>query len=411
MLRLDRIAIWIFIIAFALMIPSYTFLGYTDELAALLLVSLALADSLANGNWSRYTLLWICFAVMAFYAIYSVTAVDYNTPAAILGDSVIQIKSVAALAVMIGLRPRLEEKDCFILQWIALVNALTAIAISAMPAPVIRSAIVHPANCGVCVFFSTVVLFLARCRIEGVITTISKVIVVALLSGGLLCGRARYYGEYILALFMLLAFRPAMSRYFKVRYLLSYACVIGLIVAAGWSKISYYFLGGNITTFDSELLESFARPVLYATGALIMATHIPFGSGLASFASYKSSEPYSALYNEFSIDRIYGLSEEYPSFICDAYYPSLAQFGLVGVALFIALIIYMARRLVRLDKERFYPCFIVGMICLGFLLIESIANSSFVKPEGVLALSLIGIICGYASPAAKHVKKNLIIYV
>lgn len=411
MLRLDRIAIWIFIIAFALMIPSYTFLGYTDEIAACLLVSVALTDSLVNGRWSRYTLLWICFAVMAFYILYSVAAVSYNTPAAVLADSVIQIKSVAALAVMIGLRPQLEAKDCVILQWIALANALAAIAVSAMPAPVIRSVIVHPANCGVCVFFSAMVLFLARCRIEGGISAITRTIVIALLTGGLLCGRARYYGEYILALFMILAFRPAMSRYFRVRYLLTYACVLGLIVAVGWNKISYYFLGGNIGSFDPEVLESFARPVLYATGAIVLATHIPFGSGLASFASYKSSRPYSGLYQEFGIDRIYGLSEEYPSFICDAYYPSLAQFGLVGVALFVALIVYMARRMIRLDKERYYPCFLTGMLCLGFLLIESIANSSFVKPEGVLAMSLIGIICGYTPPAAKHVKNSLTIYV
>lgn len=192
MLRLDRIAIWIFIIAFALMIPSYTFLGYTDEIAACLLVSVALTDSLVNGRWSRYTLLWICFAVMAFYILYSVAAVSYNTPAAVLADSVIQIKSVAALAVMIGLRPQLEAKDCVILQWIALANALAAIAVSAMPAPVIRSVIVHPANCGVCVFFSAMVLFLARCRIEGGISAITRTIVIALLTGDLLCGRARY---------------------------------------------------------------------------------------------------------------------------------------------------------------------------------------------------------------------------
>lgn len=54
MIRTDRICIMIFLGSFILMLPSFAFLKFADELCAYGLLALALADCFANGNWNRY---------------------------------------------------------------------------------------------------------------------------------------------------------------------------------------------------------------------------------------------------------------------------------------------------------------------------------------------------------------------
>ena len=77
--------------------------------------------------------------------------------------------------------------------------------------------------------------------------------------------------------------------------------------------------------------------MLYVTGGQILLDYFPFGSGLASFASNASAVNYSTLYYDYGLDKVWGLSPSKTDFICDAYYPSLCQFGVVGVCLFIYL--------------------------------------------------------------------------
>lgn len=172
-----------------------------------------------------------------------------------------------------------------------------------------------------------------------------------------------------------------------------------LIFAVGWSKFSYYFLTGESTTYDPSVIESYARPVLYATGALILIDKLPFGSGLASFASWSSIEPYSSLYHEYRISSVYGLSPANPTFICDAFYPSLAQFGIVGVILFITFWVYVIRLLKKLirsnpvENRLYFAC---GWIIVITILIESIASTTFVQTAGMWAMMLLGIICAKA---------------
>lgn len=47
-------------------------------------------------------------------------------------------------------------------------------------------------------------------------------------------------------------------------------------------KISFYFITGNSDSFDPNVMESFARPVMYLHGFTILFDYFPFGSGLAS---------------------------------------------------------------------------------------------------------------------------------
>ena len=404
MLRTDRIAVWIIIGSFALIVPSVQFLKYLDELVAMMLLALAVADSLVNGVWRRYRLLWILLGVMTFYAVYSVTAVSYNTRLAVAGDILVESKPFVALFVVMAIRPVFTGADKELLRIIAFVNIAVCALLLMMPNSVIRAVLQHVSYGGIYIMLSSIVLIICMTDADGRLSRNKAIAIAALAAMGLLCGRSKFYGEYVLLLFFLFAYRPGMLSNLTPRHMAIIAGLIILVALVAWKKFNFYFITGNSGSFDPDTLETFARPVLYLTGAMILIDHFPFGTGLASFASFRSSDPYSGVYAEYGIDKVYGLSAAMPDFICDAFYPSLAQFGIVGVALFVWLWVYIVRlsgRLVRADATRYKYLYAAAMQCVMFVLIESTSGTAMVNSGGMMAMLILGMIAGRALDTPK----------
>ena len=397
MLRLDRICASIFIVAFALQLPGETLLTFADELIAAILGMLAVADCLFNRAWKRYTLLWAIMSVVTFYAVYSLTWVHYNSLRAIVVDWIIQLKPFVPFIVFLAVKPVFSKAQLQTLRVIAIINAAASTILLFMPGYVIRATVGHISVPGIVLLLSSVVYALS-CG-NDYRRGINPYIIVAMLCAGLMCTRSKYYGMFIIALFFFFMYSPGILRRISWRRYALLALLPLLVIIVGWSKFSYYFLTGNSNSYDPEVLESYARPVLYATGALIIADHIPFGSGLASFASWASIDPYSNIYHEYGISKVYGLSPERPWFICDAFYPSLAQFGIIGIILFAWFWIYiisLLKKLIRSNPVRYHLDFACGWSIIFFILIESIASTTFVKTEGMCAMMMLGLICAPA---------------
>lgn len=397
MLRIDRICAILFILAFALLIPSVMAVKVADELIAGLLGVLAVADCLFNNAWRRYTLLWIIMGIVTFYALYSLVFVHYNTPRAILTDWIIQLKPFVPFVVFLAVRPTLSGRDKKWLRIIAIANFIVCAVSFFLPGPILRMIMGHISYPGTVLLISAIVF--AYTSPAPIINKQDTLIIIAMLSVGILCGRSKYYGEFIIAVFFLFFYTRSALGEMSFKGKLALIFIPLLVMAVGWGKFKYYFLSGESTAYDPEVLESYARPVLYATGALIFIHNIPFGSGLASFCSWASVEPYSNLYYEYGINSVYGLSPTQPFFICDAFYPSLAQFGLVGLALFIVFWAYVAKLLKGLaqsdypDRRLMFGC---GWIIILMIMIESIASTTFVQTSGMCSMMLLGIICSKA---------------
>lgn len=419
MLQIDRLAIYILMTAFALMLPSMTAISFIDELVAMAFLGLALLDIILNhGAWRRYRPLILAVGIMAFYAVYSMTAVSYNSRSAILVDALIELKPYLSLFVLMGIRPRLTGADRTIFKAIALINILICAVILPMPKYIVDSSLGYIAYGGIYIFVSSLVFIYCSIRPDGTLSRQSLVTVIALCALGLLCGRSKFYAEFVFLIFYLLLYRPGMIRRITAKQLLLIVALCVLVTVVTWEKFSYYYLGGNISSFDPDVLASYARPVLFMTGAFILIDHFPFGSGLASFASAKSAEPYSGLYAEYGIDKVYGLSPTMPEFICDAYYPTLSQFGVAGVALFAYLWIWLIRQLgkaVRNNPARWRVKYSVAMLCILFILIESTGGTAVTTMGGIIAISLLGLIAGEASssihsstqPVNKQITHNI----
>lgn len=397
MLRVDRICLWIIIIAFALIIPSISHIGLLDEVLTALFASLAFVDCIFNNNWRKYRLFLITIAIFTFYAIYSIKFLNYNTTTAILWDMGIELKPFITFSVVLAISPSITPVDKKILKAIALFNATICTLAVMMGGGMIDLIFFHPTYLGIVCFVSAMFYLFCALDSDYRISKIARWIVVFILTVGIASTRSKYYGLYVLCIFFIFFYRPGFINYKSFKHMFALVTLGALVIIVAWSKIQYYFISGAETLFDPQMTSSFARPVLYLTGWMILWDHFPFGTGLASFASFPSAESYSMVYYEYGINNVHGLSERFNAFICDAYYPSLAQYGFVGLILFIWFWVYaynFLRTLIRIDGHRFRYPFIIGSLIIIFFLIESIAATTLSQSTGMPALCLLAITCG-----------------
>ena len=163
------------------------------------------------------------------------------------------------------------------------------------------------------------------------------------------------------------------------------------MVLASWKKMVMYFGVGK--SLDSVPEEFMARAMLYVTSFEIFKDFFPFGSGFASFASHSSGVYYSPLYAKYGIENVKGISKNNYSYIADTYYPCLAQFGIIGVFLYILFCAYIIRKAYKLflstQKEKY---FIIPFLIIGYLLIENIADATFTGHRGFFIMMLLGLV-------------------
>lgn len=397
MFKVDRISIILYLVSLAMLLASNVFIKFYDELLTMLLISLALCDCIFNQTWKRYTGLWTIIGIIIFYIVYSMTYVHFNSPSYIVMDAFIESKPYIAFFTFLGISPTLTHLDNIRLKHLPIVLSIICFITLLSGDSITKSLFGHVATVGSIIYLSALTYWFSATSQRPHLCIKDKITVIIMICCGLLCTRTKYYEYFILTLFFLLIYQPGILKNLKPKHVILMLTIVVLFMVVGWSKFSYYFITGNSDTFDPNVAESYARPVLMLTGALILWDFFPFGSGLASFASYPSAANYSSLYAAYGIDNIYGISPDMPDFIMDNFYATLAQFGIVGVVLFIGFWVHAYRYLkymLRADSMRYKALFSIGSLIICYVFIESVGNTSFTQPSGQLAMMLLGIICG-----------------
>lgn len=400
MLSINRIYIYLLLLGIIFLIPSIRFITFLDELLSFAMLGVAIFDCMATGSWKRYSLLWTIMGIMTFYAIYSLYFLDYNTTKYILIDWIIELKPYIPFAVFLTAGPQFSETDKKIIKSACVINSISVFLILLAGDSVINPIFANPTFAAQIAFISSI-LFL-YCSIDdetGEIPLKNKNISIIMLCVGLLSLKAKYFAMLIPSIYLLTLYKPGIFRKFNVKHAVVVIALITLIFTATWGKIQYYFLTGNSNTFDPTVVQSFARPVMYITSGQIIADHFPFGTGLASFGSAASSMNYSQVYFEYGIHNVHGISfRSENSFICDSFYPSLAQFGFIGLILFIWFWFYVyhfLRILIRTDNILYRTQFIVGSMIIIFILAESFAATTLTHNSGMITMCLLGMSCAF----------------
>lgn len=199
----------------------------------------------------------------------------------------------------------------------------------------------------------------------------NKYIALALVLTGMIAPKFKFMGEVVCFIAFVFFLKKRLN-FRSPKTMIYCAIVVAIILTVTWTRFDGYYVSG---LSNDEL----ARPMTYKTSLKILYDYFPFGSGMGSFACNGAWKYYSPLYYKYKLNDIWGLDEG-GGFICDAYYPTLAQFGIVGIFFFLW---FWKRRMSAINvivDMRYYR---VAMITLCCLAIEQTADSSWLSGKGM----------------------------
>ncbi|MDR1454963.1 MAG: O-antigen ligase domain-containing protein [Tannerella sp.] len=382
--------LFLFTLIFGVLLYQTIGFTYTDELCTLALFLFFIGVMLKTPDWRFNKAFLFTLGVFAFYTLYSIW-IGSNSKTGIFNDLVIQMKPYMAFFCVYQLMPVLSESRKKLLKEVALlfwVVFLLPVGITSLVYEKIFTVTMrHPLYYGISV--TVVSLCYLYCSAY---TWRDRIVFLVLLSLGIFCGRAKFYGFFAISFFTMLFFAN-ISRFrlnFKNSVLI--VAMLGVMTLVAWNKISYYFfqaiMGNSMVDEDT-----IARFVLYRTFPEVLHDYFPFGSGLASFATYSSGEYYSELYTEYGIDIVWGISKQYHNFISDTYYPSLAQFGVAGIVLYLLFWVYILRKaFLYYQKTKDSQSFVIIILIVGFLAIEGTTAATFIAQGGFFVMMMTGLL-------------------
>ena len=228
-------------------------------------------------------------------------------------------------------------------------------------------------------------------------TKMNRLIALGLVLTGMLAPKFKFMGEVVCFIAFVFFLKHRLN--FKSPKTMIYCVVVvTVIMMITWTRFDTYYVSG----LDNEYL---ARPMTYKMSLKILWDYLPFGSGMGTFACNGAWRYYSPLYYKYDLNGIWGLNEG-GGFICDAYYPTLAQFGIVGVFFFCW---FWKRRLAAIDIIADMRYYRVAMITFCCLAIEQTADSSWLSGKGMGYCMLIALCLNANRNQMMEIKKQQIL--
>ena len=215
-------------------------------------------------------------------------------------------------------------------------------------------------------------------------------IAILLMLVGLVSGKSKYFGECVVFI-ALVIFVKRKINFLSPKTLLRVGVLATVVLYFTWAKFSAYYVEG----FEEDA-EAMARPATYETGMQIMfRDYIPFGSGLGSFGTAAAAKEYSPLYYKYELDTVWGLTPDNPMFLADAFYPTLAEFGLVGLFFFLW---FWKRRLWEANRITDLVHYRMALMAILALALESTADSSYLSGKGMGYFMILAVCLNIGRP-------------
>lgn len=212
-------------------------------------------------------------------------------------------------------------------------------------------------------------------------TKANKYIALAIVCAGLMAPKMKFLGE-VVCFVALLFFVKQKLNLKSSKTIVILTAIMALSVALTWTKFDGYYVSG----WDNKEL---ARPMTYKTSVQILQDYFPFGPGMGTFAVNAARVYYSPLYPKYELDSIWGLTSSSGGFfIMDAFYPTLAQFGIVGIFLFLWFWKRRLKGINAIQDMRYYHVALMAFFCLA---IESTADTSYLSGKGMGYFMLLAV--------------------
>lgn len=374
---------WFWIIYFPVCI-AFTYVvnfDWSDEILTVALLGYAFMKlRFLVKDKGRKTEINIYIGLMIFYLAYSFF-IKITTPRGILLDFMQQLRPYAVFYLTWMMAPDFSPKQKKRIKWVMLLSFFGyLIAFKFKPSLVTPYGSGESAALGQIALCCAMIYYLFSKQ-----TKRNRNIAILIMLLGLISGKSKYFGECVVFI-ALVIFVKSKINFTSVSTLLKVAALGSVVIFFTWTKFNAYYVEG----FQEEA-EAMARPATYETGIKIMfKDYIPFGSGFGSFGTAAAAKEYSPLYYKYQLNTIWGLNPENPMFLADAFYPTLAEFGLVGLFFFLW---FWKRRLWKANKIHNLIYYRMALMCILALALESTADSSYLSGKGmgyfmILALCL-----------------------
>ena len=378
----------IFTLIFGLLLYGTIGFDGIDEICALMLIVFFGYVIFKTEGWYVNKSFLVISAIFIFYLCYSFY-IGSNTKKAIISDFIIQFKPYLAFFAVYYLKPRFSNNQKSILRIICFIFWLILLflgVLSVFIPRIIDALMFHVAFFAASVIAVSFLFYYCRGN-----TKKDRLIFILMLSVGLFSTRSKFYGFYLLALILTLYSPYIKNLKINAKTIIAFLLIVAGLVLVGWQKLDLYFaISGDAEDVETGLL---ARMMLYVTSLDVLVDYFPFGSGFASFASYSSGVYYSPLYAKYGIDKIWGMNSVDYSYIADTYYPCLAQFGVVGILLFIYFFFFVAHKTYQIFKLNQNPKnLVIALLITGYFLIESIADATFTGHRGFFMMIILGLL-------------------
>lgn len=355
--------------------------SYIDEFLALFLClfTLFIGIRTKQGLYEKY---WLClFLIFGFYLVYSLY-IKSNVKIAIIQDAIVQIKPYLGFFCSYTLAPELTRKQKRFLKNVSLFTFFCLILISFDMGTIMG----HVSR------FATATVATAMTYLLAVDLSKKTIFIfILILTLGLLSGRSKAYGYFVFVISYVLIRYNKISLRFSLKSIIIASLVLIGIIYFSWEKIYYYFIFGAEDTFSGEVEYAFARPALYIASWQVLFDNFLFGSGFGSFATYFSGEYYSEIYYKYGLNIVHGLTEDDPMFIADSYYPSLVQYGMIGISLVFLFWFHILKNCKKWENPENIKYSILTYCIVVFFIIEGIADSTFIHNRGLFIMIILGL--------------------
>ena len=339
--------------------------------------------SINKRPWKEFT---VCIGLIAFYTVYSLLF-GANVAGSVWIDLMQEIRPYTIIFCTWILNPRFTKKQK---KWMLGTMVLTLFSwILYHPAAVESQNAEFPVlgQLAICTGMSWYLFTKATKR--------NRYIALLLVLTGMMAPKFKFIGEVVC--FIAFVFFVKQRLNFKSpRTMIYVVLLITILLMVTWTKFDAYYISGMSN-------DDLARPMTYKTSLKILFDYWPFGSGMGSFACNGAWQHYSPLYFKYNLDGIWGLNPNAGGFICDAYYPTLAQFGFVGVFFFCW---FWKRRLAAFDIIADMRYYRVAMITFCCLAIEQTADSSWLSGKGMGYCMLIALCLNANRNAMEQMKRR-----
>lgn len=389
---------WFWIIYFPVCI-AFTYVvnfDWSDEILTVLLLGYAFTKQrFLVKDKSRTTEINIYIVLMLFYLLYSLL-IQVTTPRGVILDILQQLRPYAVFYLTWIMAPEFTPKQKKRIKWVMLLTFLGYLtAFKLKPSLVTPFGGESSAQLGQIALSCAMIYYLFSKQ-----TKRNRNIAILIMLLGLISGKSKYFGECVVFI-ALVIFVKGKINFTSVSTLLKVAALGCVVMFFTWTKFNAYYVEG----FQDEA-EAMARPLTYETGMKIMfKDYIPFGSGLGSFGTAAAAKEYSPLYYEYQLDEICGLRPENPMFLADAFYPTLAEFGIVGLFFFLW---FWKRRLWECNKIPNIVYYRMALMAILALALESTADSSYLSGKG-MGYFMVLALCLNSGREYSNMKKRLIL--